>query len=154
MQKEKIKSVVVDILTWGGIISVFVVGYLVFIKPKTQSASPVVDPAVEIAAKTELIGADIDRAVTGMKELSKAVEESLVIFDKPVFQKLQDFSAMIPHETTGRENPFEQTAWKRQIKIDEFEAAVARSRGSGGTSQTTSVSLVASSSPETNLVGI
>lgn len=157
MQKENVKEVVINILTWGGIISVFVVGYFVFIKPKFQSATPVVDQAAEIAAKTELVGADIDRAVTDMEDLSKAVEKSVVIFDMPVFKKLQDFSTMIPHETIGRDNPFEETAWKKKIKVDEIEAALARNKGSGSTpqtTQTTSISSIMGSSTAASLVGI
>lgn len=153
MQKEQIKAVIIEVLTWGGIISIFAVGYFVFIGKK-QVAPTVVDPSVEIAARTELISANIDITVIGMRELSKAVGESLVIFDKPVFQKLVDYSLLVPHETTGREDPFEQTTWKRQIKINEFEAAVARSRGLGVVPQATSISVVASSTTSTNLTGI
>lgn len=141
-----------DIITWAGIISVFVVGYLVF-KPKSQIASPVVDPAVAIAARTEAIGADIGRAVAGMKELTQAVNDSLSIFDEPIFQKLEDFSLTLTPETVGRDNPFEQAAWKRKIKIDELDAAAMGRQTSGKASSDALLSGVASSTPDMRLIG-
>jgi hypothetical protein len=113
MQQEQIKTLLVNILTGSVIVGVLFVGYIVFLKNKEPVISTVTTVA-KIAEETALIGNEIDSTVRDLGELSKSISNSVVILELPAFKNLRDFTAQIPYESIGRENPFVLTAWKEQ----------------------------------------
>lgn len=137
MQQEQIKTLLVNILTGGIILGVFVAGYFVFIKKDTAVTSSVTSVA-RIAEKTASIGTEIDYTVRDLKDLARAVASSTVIFDLPEFQNLENFSIDIPAETVGRDNPFVPTVWK--LKMRALEESVNKSTASQSSTQSASVS--------------
>ena len=136
MQQDKIKSLLVNILTAGVIVGVVVVGYIVFTKsdvvPTVGSSAPSTSVAF-VAQETAAIGTEIDTTVRDLGELESAVASAAVIFDLPAFKNLEDFSVTVSPENIGRTNPFIPTAWK--IKMNAIEAAIS---GRSASSNTTS----------------
>lgn len=149
MQQEQIKTLLVNMMTAIVIVGVFVVGYFVFIKKDTAITSSVtsVSSVARIAEETASIGAEIDYTVKDLKDLTRAVASSTVIFDLPEFQKLQDFSVTIQAETIGRDNPFIPTAWK--LKMKALEEAIGKSASSQSSQQSASVSGTQSNATQT-----
>lgn len=116
MQKEKTKSILVNILTVVVLGGVLVVGYFVFVKKDTAFTDKIASIA-KIAQDTASIGAEIDYTVRDLGDLERAVSGSRLIFDLPAFKSLQDFTVAIPSEAVGRPNPFVITAWKLKMKV-------------------------------------
>ncbi len=137
MQQEQIKTLLVNITTGVIVIGVFVAGYIVFIKKDTAVTGSVTSVA-RIAERTMSIGTGIDYTVRDLRDLTRAVSSSTVIFDLPEFQNLENFSVEIPTETVGRDNPFVPTVWK--IKMRALEEAVGKRVVSQSSQQSASVS--------------
>lgn len=149
MQQEQIKSLLVNIMTAVVVIGVLVAGYFVFIKKDTAITSSVtsITSVARIAEETASIGAEIDYTVKDLKDLTRAVASSTVIFDLPEFQKLQDFSVTVPAETVGRDNPFIPTAWK--LKMKALEEAIGKGVASEPSAQSAPVSGTQSNATQT-----
>ncbi|MFZ2303780.1 MAG: hypothetical protein WAV98_03275 [Minisyncoccia bacterium] len=118
MQQEQIKTLLVNIFTGIVVTGVIVVGYFVFVKKNTVVIENIASVAV-IAEETASIGVEIDATVRDLKDLSRAVASSKVIFDLPAFKNLQNFSIAVPTEAIGRTNPFVPTIWKLKMKTTE-----------------------------------
>lgn len=118
MQQEQIKTLLVNILTFAIVIGVLVAGYIVFTKKDTSTTGSVTSVA-KIAEETASIGAEIDSTVKDLRDLSRAVASSTIIFDLPEFQNLENFSVTIQPEPIGRMNPFVPTVWKLKMKASE-----------------------------------
>ncbi|MCK9345262.1 MAG: hypothetical protein M0P64_04080 [Candidatus Pacebacteria bacterium] len=118
MQQEKIKALIVNIITGAVVLGVIVSAYFVFVKRDIsvvgEVATSVADVA-KIAEETAMIGTEIDFTVRDLSNLARAVESSNVIFDLPAFKTLQDFTVPIRGESVGRTNPFLPTAWKEKL---------------------------------------
>ncbi len=118
MQKEQIKSLLINTTTVILITGVFIVGYFVF--TKEESSLPIESEATkEKVAQVATISIEVARTVKELGELKRSVERSVEIFTLPSFEGLKDFSVEVPSETIGRENPFVPTVWKLKIKAFE-----------------------------------
>lgn len=118
MPQEQIKTLLVNIFTAVIIVGVFVAGYFVFIKKDgvVTGAVTSVSTVARVAEETATIGVEIDSTVRDLKDLSRAVASSTIIFELPEFRNLENFSVTIPTETIGRDNPFVPTIWKLRMK--------------------------------------
>lgn len=150
MQQEQIKTLLVNIMTGAIVLGVFVAGYVVFIKKDTVITDSVTSVA-RIAERTASIGTEIDSTVRKLKDLSRTVASSTVIFDLPEFQNLENFSVEIPTETIGRDNPFIPTVWK--IRMKALEESVNKSAPSQSSQRPAPVSKAASSTPTKGILG-
>lgn len=151
MEREQTKNILVNILTAAIVLGVLVAGYIVFTK-KDSAGTSSTQPApsiAKIAEETSSIGVEIDATVRDLKDLSRAVASSTVIFDLPAFKNLQDFTVTISTEAIGRPNPFIVPDWK--IKMKALEEATAKSAGgaSGSTAVTTTTTTTTTSATGT-----
>ncbi len=111
MQKEQIKTLVVNITTGAVIVGVIIVGYFAFTKKDTIVISSDASVA-SVAEKTAFIGVEIESSIFDLKELSGAIARSKIFFDLPEFKNLENFSVVVPSQTVGRDNPFVPAEWK------------------------------------------
>lgn len=159
MQQEKIKTLLVNILTAVVVVGVVVTGYFVFTKTDAVStvgsSAPVTAVAV-VAQETAAIGNEIDNTVRDLGGLERAVASSVVIFDLPAFKNLENFSVTVSPENLGRANPFTPTTWK--IKLNALETSISGNSAAinkvvvpPATSSTTAPAV--SSQPGTGLLG-
>lgn len=128
MQQEKLKTLLVNILTGSIVVGLVVVAYFVFLKKDVSTLSSVpasVADTARIAEETALIGTEIDYTMRDLSDLSRAVSSSNAIFTLPAFKNLQDFTITVYPEAVGRTNPFLPTAWK--IKMKELESSFKKS---------------------------
>lgn len=137
MQREQIKTLLVNSATGLVVVGVLVAGYLVFVKNGSEPvvSSVVVSPE-EIAVQTGSIGADIERAVRDLEDLNRAVQDSATVFGMATFKRLKDLSVRVSAETVGRENPFVPAEWKVKMKM--FEEATGKQVVQKVSSQTVS----------------
>lgn len=118
MEKEQIKTILVNTMTVLVVGGVLVSIYIVFFKKDTSITTTVATVAsvAKIAEETAQIGTQIDYTVNDLGDLASAVASSKVIFDLPAFKNLQDFSVEVPPQSVGRQNPFVPTSWKAAMK--------------------------------------
>lgn len=110
MQREQIKTFLVNSATGLVVGGVLVAGYLVFVKKESETAvSRAVMSSEEVAVQTGSIGADIERAVRELEGLNRAVHESATVFGMAIFKRLKNLSIRVSAEAVGRENPFVPT---------------------------------------------
>lgn len=109
MQKEQIKTLLVNIAIIAVVVGVAVAGYFVF---KGYETGVDLGSQDTTAQSTATMGAEITRTVETLRELSTSVKFSAMIFSRPVFQSLTNFSVGVSPEPIGRENPFTPTLWK------------------------------------------
>lgn len=118
MQKEQIKTLLVNLVTVVLVVAVLIVGYSAFVKKEPVVSGVAVSLSTEtVAQTTALIGAKIGDTVTSLKKLHTAVADATTVFDLFAFINLVDFSVDIPRQNAGRENPFVPTEWKLKIKV-------------------------------------
>lgn len=153
MQQEQIKTLLVNILTGSVIAGVLFTAYIVFLRNKEPVISTVTSVA-KIAEETALIGSEIDSTVRDLGELSKSISNSVVILELPAFKNLRDFTAPIPYESVGRENPFVLTAWKEQANTLMGGGSDTSSVLSGGASAVTHAEVAPSTVPDNLNLGI
>ena len=147
MEKEQIKTILVNTLTVVLIVGVAVVAYNIFLKKGTTSISSV-NSVAAIAQETAQIGTEIDATVSDLGELSNSISNSAVILNLPAFKNLKDFTVEVPSLSVGRQNPFTLTPWKVQ------ENAVVGAANSGSTSSQAPVSSPAPTVPDLSNSGI
>lgn len=149
MQQEKIKNLLVNVITGAVVVGLIYAAYFVFTKSSSGPADTTVAPELsvaKIAEETAIVGVEIDRTVSSLKDLKRTVANSKVIFDLPAFQNLQDFSVAIPEEPLGRPNPFVPTEWKLKMKALEEAASKSAPTPSASTAPQSTASAPASSS--------
>ena len=106
MQKEQIKTILINTLTFTVVMGIFGAGYYIYFRGPTTVIIQATSVA-KIAEETALIGTEIDYTVRDLGELSSAIANSAIIFELPAFKNLQDLSTQVPAEPVGRTNPFE-----------------------------------------------
>lgn len=138
MPLEQTKSLLINIMTGAVIVGVIVAGYFVFRGGQTVTPSSVATPsAVDSAAETVAIGAEIARTVSDLQDLKSSVADSIAVFSTPAFKNLQDFSSSIPSQPVGRPNPFIPTDWK--LKLKALQDAANKQGGQTTSTQTVSI---------------
>lgn len=134
MQKEQIKTILVNIVIAAVVLGVVVAGYFVFRGKTTAVPGTGAESTVTTAESTATIGAEIARIVAILKTLNTSVEDSTAIFRLAEFRSLEDFSVKVPTEPVGvREDPFVPTGWKlNYIKIINEVSGKGTAVSSGG----------------------
>lgn len=121
MKREQINKILMNIVTVALGIGVITFGYFSFFK-KEDTTVDSVKVVADLAFQTTIIGTDIDNTVRSLRDLSRAVALSAVIFDLSSFKSLENFSVPVQAEKEGRDNPFTPTEWKLRIKALEASA--------------------------------
>lgn len=127
MTPEKIKALIVNILTVVVVLGVVVAAFFIFTKkdiPVVGDTAASVATVAKIAEETALIGTEIDYTVRDLGNLARAVESSNALFDLPAFKNLQDFTVPIFSQAIGRANPFLPTDWK--LKFSALEGSAGK----------------------------
>ena len=123
MEKEQLKTLLVNVLVIIGVVTAFSVGYFFFANKTTPDLG--LQSSSKAAQSTATIGEEITRTVEVLQALDKSVKNSAAIFHLPAFENLEDFSVEVPHETVWRDNPFLPTQWK----LNNLKTSSATSRG-------------------------
>lgn len=109
-----------------------ILGYFIFLGGEDNKLKQAITRAQD-AATGEVVktGAEVANTITELRVLKSAVMETTQLFNSNAFSNLRDFSAPVPHEAIGRENPFVPTEWKLRAIAAE-ERARRAARGSAG----------------------
>lgn len=154
----QVKKMVMNIATGVLIFGAIGVGYTVFFKEKTDTATPETPAPVLGVAQTVAVSSDIARTKAELSELKKTVAASINVFSSREFRSLEDFTLQVPEEPIGRDNPFMSTDWKLKIKAEEAAAASKKTAsGSGSVVTTVAETPVVKTSPigeSSTIIGI
>lgn len=121
MKKDQINKILMNIVTATVVTGVIIFGYFSFFKKESATVDSV-QVVADLAFQTTIIGTDIDNTVRSLRDLSRAVALSAVIFDLSTFKSLENFTVPVQAEKEGRDNPFTPTEWKLRIKDLEASA--------------------------------
>ncbi|MFZ2831569.1 MAG: hypothetical protein WAZ40_00215 [Minisyncoccia bacterium] len=148
MQKEQKKAVLVNILTFVVVAGLLFTGYIVFLKPaETLTDGQQVVSVAQTAEDAAAIGNQIKNTKRELSDLERAVASSSVVFSKPAFKNLQDFTVIVSSEPVGRDNPFTPALWKIKQTLETAGGKTSPAPvlpGTGGANTSTQTSSSAS----------